>query len=402
MIKSTMKRDWIARVACGISLALSGCDAEERGQPVGGAPLAGATGGLMGGLNAGQPNGGEVSGGGEGASNAGSGGGEVGGDPQGGVRDASTERARLLAECLSVIELENGTLCAVQPSSLDPETLDAAPELPDQRGSGFGYHVVAVPHTQSEPDTSLWVHFGGTYGRPFDRSTGKVASSAWLNELMGAGYAVIQPAYDNKTSISFDCGEEPGKSIDNCAGDAREEVLTGQDRSTLRDVNQANSVDHRLASLLAFVQLHAPSWLPEGLDPANLSWPDIKVSGHSQGGNLSYYIARRRGVRFACMLAAPFDAGDSVNPGRFPIADWFTEGESLTPVERLAQLVATEDPYSMAFLGAGRLIGLVEGEQSFTVSDAPYVNVEGEEVDGHSAPLADPNLASIRAQACLR
>ena len=389
-------------VACGIGLTLSGCDAEENEQPEGGTPLAGIAGGLMGGeSNAGQLNGGEVNGGVGGGSNAGSGG-DVGGDPQGGMSDASTERARLLAECVSVTEVEHGSLCAVQPSALDSDTLDAEPELPDQRGSGFGYHVVALPHAPSQPGTSLWVHFGGTYGRPFDRSTGKVAASAWLDELMGAGYTVVQPAYDNKTSISFDCGEEPGKSIDNCAGDAREEVLTGQDRSSIRDVNQANSVDHRLELLLAFVQRHAPSWLPEGLDPANLSWPDLKLSGHSQGGNLSYYIARRRGVRFACMLAAPFDAGDSVNPGRFPIADWFTEGESLTPVERLAQLVATEDPFSMAFLGAGRLIGLVEGEQTFTVSAEPYFNVDGEEVDGHSAPLADPSLAPQRAQACLR
>lgn len=321
----------------------------------------------------------------------------------GSTQDGSTdlERRRILEECVTVLEVSHGSLCAIQPSTLDPETLDAATDLPDQRGSGFGYHVIALPHlVNSSP--KLWIHFGGTYGRPFDRATNQIAASAWLDELMDQGYTVVQPAYDNKTSISFDCGEEPGKSRDNCAGEAREEVLTGQDLSPYRDTNRANSVDYRLERLLSFFQTKSPSWLPTSLDPTALNWPEIYVSGHSQGGNLSYYLARRRGVRFACMLAAPFDSGDDVNPGRLPIADWFTEGESQTPKEQLAQLIATEDPFAQAFLGAGRLIGLREGEQSFSVTLAPYYNQEGEEVDGHSAPLADPNLASYRAQACLR
>ena len=190
------------------------------------------------------------------------------------------ERAQLLASCDLTIELTRGSLCVLQPSSLDPETIDADPTLPDQRGSGFGYHVIALPHQPHDPP-QIWVHFGGTYGRPYDRSTDTVAASGWLDELMERGYTVLQPAYDNKTSIAETCGEVPGVERDNCAAEAREEVLTGQELSPYRDVNHANSIEHRLESVLG--HLHSPqhhrSCNPDDVEAVTLPEGGVPLSG---------------------------------------------------------------------------------------------------------------------------
>ncbi|MEZ4400787.1 MAG: hypothetical protein R3B06_12250 [Kofleriaceae bacterium] len=307
----------------------------------------------------------------------------------------------LLGACAATAAVASGTLCALQPSVIDPATLDVAGTASSaDQAIGYGYHLVGLP-THPDPTKPLWIHFGGTYGRPYDQATGGMASELWLGELMAHGYTVVQVAYANRWSVNDRCqAPNPGVDRDDCAGQIRDEVLTGIDRTPYQDTDVANSVDHRLAVLLAFVAANGVA-LPPGVDPASLDWSQVRVSGHSQGGNLAYFNARRRGVTFACMLASPYDVPDSVAPGPRPIADWFTAGTSLTPGAQLGQLITTEDPSATAFRAAGSLIGVPAG-QAIEVSRPPYHNPVGAEIDGHAAPLADPSLAADRAQACLR
>lgn len=294
--------------------------------------------------------------------------------------------------CVAEVTVPGGRLCALRPSDLFPEARDVyGTATPQDQRIGFGYHVVALPTTPL-PGTPLWVHFGGTYGRPYDQDQDTFASSLWLGELLQAGYTVIQPAYANRFSINDSCEAAPGVDVDDCAGLAREEVLTGTDVSGQREVPPADSVDLRLSQLIE--RLREVGALP--YSNGSPDWPTTRVSGHSQGGNLAYYVARFRGVQFACMLASPYDLPDTVAPSFPPIADWFKRGSPLTVPPALGQVVVRQDRSATAFIGAGRQIGLTEGVDQLLV-DRPDLT----EDEAHAAPLADATLAVQRAEACL-
>lgn len=295
-------------------------------------------------------------------------------------------------ECAAEATLQHGRLCAIAPSSLDPSARDrhGTDTAPD-RLLGFGYHVVALP--SSPASTTPWLHFGGSFGRPYDPDQQTFPSAVWLDELMAAGHTVVQPAYANRYSVNDSCMQPAGLSEDDCAGRVREEVLTGADVSPQRQVPPADSVDRRLADLLRHLMetgvLPSASGLPD--------WSASRISGHSQGGGLAYYIARFRGVRFACMLASPYDAADDVDPSRPPIADWFDRGLPLTTPPALGQLVVLQDESAGAFRATGRRLGLDPGTEQIEV-DRPDLTAD----EAHAAPLSDPDLAAARASACLR
>ena len=305
--------------------------------------------------------------------------------------------------CANQKSMSNGTLYAIVPSSLDSRTkdLNGTATVQDQN-LGFGYHVVAVPKNY-DPNKGLWIHFAGTYGRPYNQKDLSFSSADWMNEILGQGYTVIQIAYDNRTSVNDTCiAPNPAYNHNNCAGEIRQETLTGVDLSPYRTTDAYNSVDYRLQVLLTYLQAHSGVKLPANLNPNNVVWSDITVSGHSQGGNLAYYVAKNRGVKFACMLGSPYDVGDSVNPGSVPIADWFTTGVSLTPVNRLGHFVTKEDDNYSSFHAGALFVGMTYGQEAFETSQPPYHNSEGEEINGHAASVGDPKLASLRAQACFR
>ncbi|MEZ4238067.1 MAG: hypothetical protein R3F59_18360 [Myxococcota bacterium] len=308
----------------------------------------------------------------------------------------------LLTTCAAQLRVAHGTLCALQPSVLDPAARDVAGTAPGDDALGFGWHLVGIPDAP-DPTADLWIHFVGTYARPYDPRLAAAHSPAWLDDLLATGATVVVPAYDNRRAVNDDCAPgSPGYDHDDCAGEIREEVLTGADVSPYRDTPPADSVDQRLAALLRHLANHGAP-LPDDLAPEALDWSRLRVAGSSQGGNLAYYVAHERGVRFACLLSSPYDHADSVDPSFPAIADWFEDGTPRTPPEQLGQLVATEDDSYDAFWLAGSLVlGLTEGVQAFRVTAAPYHDETGAEIDAHPAVAADPALAPDRAAACLR
>lgn len=308
---------------------------------------------------------------------------------------SNSETALSSSFCVNTKQVTNGQLCAIQPSKVDSRTKDAS----TTSSQGFGYHVVATP--QGTPK-GLWVHFGGSYGRPFyGRSS--YTNEVWLGELLGQGYMVVQTAYDNAKNIASDtCSQSaPGAGRDNCAGEVVEEIITGVDKSPYRGTDQWNSVDHRLSSLLTYLKTNGVS-LPIGIDPQVLNWSTMRVSGHSQGASVAYWIAKNRGVKFGCFLAGPFDPPDPVNLGPDKIADWFTVGPYLTPVAQMGAFLAVQDTFYKYFVTAYGVIGLVRDREWFEVDLPPYTDGKGNGIDGHAAAVGDPLLKPQRAKACFR
>ncbi len=305
-----------------------------------------------------------------------------------------------LSYCDNTSSVAYGTLCAIKPSAIDARTKDQAGTATVQdQVLGFGYHTIAIPNDY-DPNKGLWIHFSGTGGRPYNPRSLSFSNATWINEILSQGYLVIQLAYDNKVSVNETC--IPNKNRNDCAGEVREEILTGVNLSPFVATDIYNSVDHRLKVLLTFLKTKSGVPLASSVNPNNFAWDSVMVSGHSQGGNLSYYIAKNRGVKFACMLGSPYDVADDVNPGPVPIADWFSTESSLTPVSRLGQLVTVEDENYTSFRQGALFIGMTYGQEAFEISLPPYQNASEEIIDGHAASVGDPNLASLRAQACFR
>ncbi|RYZ93193.1 MAG: hypothetical protein EOP06_01855 [Proteobacteria bacterium] len=278
-----------------------------------------------------------------------------------------------LSFCSRAASLSAGRVCAIQPSSLDPTTRDVydlAGSANDQN-FGFGYHVLALPN-RYKPSKGLWIHFTGTYGRPFNQSNGLFGNPEWLDEIMERGYIVLQIAYDNRFSINDTCASPPGKNRNNCSGDARGEVLTGADLTPYRTTGSADSIRHRVLKLLQSLKARPNFPLPTEIDLSNFSWKNFVVSGHSQGGNQSYFIAKYYGVKFACMLGSPYDVDDSVNPGSPIIADWLRSPGALTASSAMGQFITLEDDSYNAFSGAAAFIGLGAGINAIEARAPPY------------------------------
>ena len=282
--------------------------------------------------------------------------------------------------CDATKVVATGTLCAVKPSRTDPYTTN-----------GFGDHVVGTP---AAPVRGVWVHLSGTGGQPYYIRSKRWLNEVWDAEVMGQGYLLIDLAYDNFESVSESCSTDNGRAVDNCAGNIRLEVLTGANVSPLRNTSSVNSVEHRVEALIEYLGL---TW--DG-------WPGVRVSGHSQGAGMAYYVAKYYGAQFACFLGGPYDVADYVpSPPRRSqsIADWYLDTSiNETLFGRMGAFVTTSDPNYRSFTLTYDLIGLVADQQWFEANQPTYHDAAGKTIDGHAAAAYDPSLATLRAQACFK
>lgn len=308
-----------------------------------------------------------------------------------------------LSFCANTYKTKSGTLCAIQPSKIDSRTKDITPAT-GQLGDnvyGFGYHVFAVP-TNWSAAKGVWIHFTGSYGRPYDQNDKSYGNTQWLDELMGQGYAVLQIAYDNRFSVNGDlCGKSnPGHARNNCAGEVREISLSGKGTSPYRSTDQYNTIDYRLKTLVGYIEDMQEISLPDSISSSNIDWSKLNISGHSQGSNQAYYIAKQRSVAGLCILAGAYDTNDTVKPGTLDIADWFTTGSSVTPISKItALLTKTDDTYPSFYSGLIYAVGMPKSQIVIDDTD-PYYAESGKLLDGHAGTIKDPSLKSARVEAC--
>jgi hypothetical protein len=156
--------------------------------------------------------------------------------------------------------------------------INPSPEVPVA-----GKLVVLLPGTGAEP---------ADYAR-------------FLAEGSARGYHVIGLSYANSQSVEGLCQNSPATD---CHAEVREEILTGQDRSSLLQVSPPNAINNRINRLLTWLHTQFPD---EGWDQfvgeTSVSWPRITVAGHSQGGGHAAFIAKRVRVDRAVYFGAPPD-----------------------------------------------------------------------------------------------
>ena len=134
------------------------------------------------------------------------------------------------------------------------------------------------------------------------------------------GYHTVFLAYRNEAPIMASptapipgCGNLPDKEsapVD-CAINARTEMLTGEGKSTIVNVNRANSIENRLNKLLAYLARTRPAaegwgqFVDAGGEPV---WSKTVITGSSLGAGQVAIIAAKHAVDRAVMLHGWTDA----------------------------------------------------------------------------------------------
>jgi hypothetical protein len=254
-------------------------------------------------------------------------------------------------------------------------------------------HFVINPNSQVSARGRLFVMLPGTRAVP-------ATYEDIVRTGAARGYHALGLTYPNDEAIEGLCGNS---SDADCAGNARREIITEENLSTLVAVNQANSINARLIALLQYLNTNFPN---EGWDQylANGQpvWSRITVAGHSQGGGHAGFMAKLVELDRAVMFSAPGDTG--VAPGT--AAQW-TSLPNITPAARqygfthvndtLALLANVGRSWDAIGLGAFGPLTSVDGAaapfgnaRQLTTAAPPNPNPTGPSASPtHGAPVVD-------------
>ncbi|TGL70528.1 BPSS1187 family protein [Leptospira kmetyi] len=140
-------------------------------------------------------------------------------------------------------------------------------------------HLIFVP--ASSPKNILAVFLPGSGGTP-------IGVSKIIEEGAARGYHSIGLMYPNGEPINVLCNGAGSSPV--CFGNAREEIITGVDKSNVVSVDTNNSIDGRLLKLLQYLVLKRPNdgW-GQFLNGDSVIWSKVYFGGHSQGSGHAAY-----------------------------------------------------------------------------------------------------------------
>ena len=170
----------------------------------------------------------------------------------------------------------------------------------------------------------------GTGGRPANaRLIGAIAAEQ--------GYRVIGLMYPDNLAVVQACAGDPAAD---CMANMRAEIIQGTDQSPYVAVNRDNSIDGRLADLIAYLARQYPleHWDAFLATDGTPRWENIAVGGLSQGGGHAAYIAKLRAVPRVVMFGAPADGYSGQT------APWMQLGA--TPLSRYYGFRHQRDPFT--------------------------------------------------------
>ncbi len=213
-----------------------------------------------------------------------------------GTAAAGTPTVASAADALQV------PLRAVQPEVTDPAIRagDSAHLVAEPSGTAVGKLFVFFPGTGAQPEEQKYI----------------------LQFAAAAGYHAVGLSYRNELAV-VDLCKDPSQP--DCQENVRLEVITGEDRSALVQVDRPNSIENRLSKLLAYL-----GW-GEFLSGTSPRWESIAFSGHSQGGGHAAMLGKLHTVHRVVMFA-------STEP-----AVWTRTGHA-TPSDRYYGFANTTDP----------------------------------------------------------
>lgn len=192
---------------------------------------------------------------------------------------------------------------------------EIAPNATDPQIADDDVHYVYPPPAAS-PAGRLFVFFPGTGGAPVNY-TAIVATAA------AQGYHALALAYVNDRSVNLQIC--PGSNDPNCPELVRLEILDGVDRTTLVDVDRANSIENRLIKLLQYLEVNYPGEGWSGfLDATGQPrWESMAFAGHSQGAGHAAMIGKLRLVHRVALFSGTEPALWTTQPLATPVDRWY-------------------------------------------------------------------------------
>jgi acetyl esterase/lipase len=190
----------------------------------------------------------------------------------------------------------------------------------------------------------LLLFLPGTGGNP-------AGVRSFLNLAVDVGYRVISLAYNNLPAAMQACARDPDPA---CSANFRQRRLFGDPTPSSADDQPAESIVNRLTRLLQFLDGNHPgdgwgAYLANGAP----DWNRIAVAGHSQGGGMAAFLAKRTRVARVILFSGP---ADFVPAGRQP-APWLAM-PSTTPSERWYGLYHREEALAPLLRQAYGALGL--------------------------------------------
>lgn len=205
-------------------------------------------------------------------------------------------------------ELAGGVVYAISPTDADP------------RVKRFLADNLVLFKSSVARDANLLVFFPPTGGTPAN-------SWPFMEVAANAGYRVIGLEYDNAISVPQVCGKNPDPA---CSDRFRQKRVFGDDVSRDIDDLPAESIVTRLTKLLEYLNArhHDEGW-GRYLSKGQPKWSRIAVAGHSQGGGMGPFIAKKHKVARVIILSGAWDRVEATKEW----APWIT-APSATPLDR--------------------------------------------------------------------
>jgi hypothetical protein len=187
-----------------------------------------------------------------------------------------------------------------------------------------------------------------------------------MRELARLGFHVLAPAYADDYPMRDLCEHPASEPDQDCHGKLRLEAFEGKDHSAHIVVSRANSIEERVARMLAVLARDFPAegWgaFRAGDQPR---WPGIVVSGHSHGASSAGLIGKVRQVDRVIMLSGPYDNRDGAP------AAW----------TRLPAATSTDRVYALSHAREPQHQGQLRNWEAMTLPGAPA------QVDGQAPPF---------------
>jgi hypothetical protein len=186
-------------------------------------------------------------------------------------------------------------------------------------------HVVYYDPKLTSNKLLLWL--AGTNGTPLSIPVDL------FNTAFAQGYRVIALSYMTVPAVSQLCIGKILEANANCAEMFRQRRVFGDNAFALIPDEPHDAIVPRLVSLLQWLSQHDPAgnWsrylVADGSKP---DWTRIAVSGQSQGGGMSEFIAQHEVVARMISFSGGWDYADSREK---TIAGWYAK-PSATPMDR--------------------------------------------------------------------
>jgi predicted esterase len=276
------------------------------------------------------------------------------------------------ASAAKVPQLADGAVYAISPAEADPQV------------KRFLSNNLALLKNHVKRNAPLLVFFSGTGGTP---------ASGWpfLETAANAGYRAIGLEYDNGTSVPQTCRPNPDPA---CSDRFRQKRIFGDDVTKDIDDLPAESVVNRLTKLLEYLDAHHHD---EGwgryLRHGQPNWSAIAFAGHSQGGGIAAYIAKKKNVARAIVLSGAWDRVEATKAW----APWVTS-PSATPMNRWYAAYHARESRADAMKAAYAVLKIPPSHIRVLTLEPNPQNKMNPRSDVYHASMVGPGVTPLDAQ----